>query len=208
MWQISQHIGSQRRSLAPDEFASRFLEVCEGHRSQGRALAFAFILYDIGHPQVRTALRRQPYWDALDQLSGRALTVFSFPVDPSLAASPVGELRKYFPGLRDQDLPCVLFFQVLNGEVVDSRAVALRSEATSADAAYNEMNEVLRRAVQSVAQVEDESAVNAREIFGLIRGEMDERALRLRALRVLPAIKHVATAAALAKTLLSLVLGR
>ncbi len=66
-----------RADYSFEEFWDRFLEICEEHRATGRALAFAFILYDFPHPQIIKMLRDTDYWRALDRLSGKHLTVFS-----------------------------------------------------------------------------------------------------------------------------------
>lgn len=77
------HDKSGHDSYFYDEFESDFLRICETHREEGRALAFAFILYDFTSPQVAKVLRDQDYWNALDQLSGKYLTVFSFHTRPA-----------------------------------------------------------------------------------------------------------------------------
>ena len=78
MWQITEHVQNGRRGLSQAEFESHFVQMCETHRAQGRALAFAFILFDARQPHLRQALDEERYWAALDEQSGRNLTVFAF----------------------------------------------------------------------------------------------------------------------------------
>lgn len=75
MYLIHEGVASHRRGLSIEAFERRFIQLCEAHHAQGRAWAFAFIVYDERHPHVRRALGEDGYWDYLDQLSGNALTV-------------------------------------------------------------------------------------------------------------------------------------
>src|SRR5580704_1457649 len=58
-------------------FESKMLEICNEHRKEDRALAFAFILYDFENPHLRKILEDRYYWEALNIISGKYLTVFS-----------------------------------------------------------------------------------------------------------------------------------
>lgn len=70
--------GVQRHeAYGANEFQERFLEGRAEHRDSGRALAFAFLLYDLRHPEVLKLLRGSDYWPALDSLSGEYQVVFS-----------------------------------------------------------------------------------------------------------------------------------
>ena len=78
MFDIYLREGGYPHGFGIEEFAREFPKICRSHRETGRALAFAFILFDYDHPEVRKVLYDQMYWDALDKISGRFLTVFSF----------------------------------------------------------------------------------------------------------------------------------
>jgi hypothetical protein len=185
--------GVERRGEYPFEtFEQRFLEICEEHRETGRALAFAFILYDAGQPQVIKALRDSDYWAALDKLSGKHLTVFSFE-----ATLPRGEviehrwmaripgsgdagarnqllLRSYFRIDAPVTLPAVMFFQVDNGEVVDCLLWQLKGSRI--EDVYIALETVIGAAAKAVQSVPDEHKHDALGIFHLIRQAlMDEK---------------------------------
>ena len=199
MWQISEHHGRERRGMSLADFRSRFLSICMAHRAQGRALAFAFILLDARQPHFRRALEEDAYWDALDELSGRLLTVFSFDTrrparrpwtepDHSIRMlvdiSSYGEdlprdvLSEHFPGLSLDRLPAVLFFQVDQDSVIDSCAVSLSTKAAAPEAAYEELAGVIGVAARSLRNVEDENAENARELYQLIVEGLHDRKVR------------------------------
>lgn len=214
MWQITEHAPSGRRALSPSDLESTFLATCEAHRAQGRALAFAFILFDARHPHLRKALEDPAYWEALDDLSGRQLTVYTFLAYmhdrrpgaaphgtramfgiPRLMTAPPHELlAEYFPGVRRQKLPCVLFFQVDSGEVIGSTAVSLTVDNNPA-AAYNEVADLLQTALVSIARVEDDSAANSAEIFHLIESALAQRALKDRAIALYQGARKLPVAA-------------
>ena len=53
------------------------MEICERHLAQGRAWAFALLMYDFTNRAVRSIIEHDPYWNELDELTGTDLTVFS-----------------------------------------------------------------------------------------------------------------------------------
>ena len=52
------------------------METCENHKKEGRALAFAFIVYDFENHTIPIILKNKDYWSSLDKISGRRLSVF------------------------------------------------------------------------------------------------------------------------------------
>lgn len=138
------------RGYESADFERRFLEICDEHRSHGRALAFVFLWYDFRKPQILKVLRDGDYWRALDHISGSYLTTFSI-----RAAEPADDyvieqkgmdgitgvhdpgrkyqllLRSYFPISGRLALPALLFFQVHQGEVVACGLWELRLEFDS-----------------------------------------------------------------------------
>jgi hypothetical protein len=218
MLQISENLGPHRRGISFDEFESRLVATCEAHRAQGRALAFAFILFDRRHAHFRRMLEQDAYWEALHELSGRNLSVFSFdlrsdvPRSPNRLAAkewssiidgsdelPADRLSEYFDGLRLDRLPCVLFFQVDGNQVVGSFGVRVSAEGI--ESAYNDLSDVLNRAVSALAAVDDEHAQNAQEVYQLLVGAMDNRRVRRRAVAIYRAVKTASSVAGIAKFL-------
>jgi hypothetical protein len=210
MWQITEHAREGRRTLSPADFDRDFLALCEAHRAQGRALAFAFIVFDARAPHLRKAIEDDAYWEAFDALSGRELTVFTFMayfhdraarepphamramfgVPANLAAIPQNRLAELFPGLGRSKLPAVLFFQVDKGEVLGSIAASLSVEGDPATA-YNEVAGVLKTALESIEAVDDENAGNARAIFGLIESALKDRARARKAVAIYNGVRKL-----------------
>ncbi len=201
MQRITEYHSGHRNTLLFADFETRFLEICEAHRAQGRALAFAFILFDRQHSMLRRVLGTGEFWDSLDELSGRLLTIFSFDVraagsasDPAGdlrgmvqvegagASNPVAALAQHFEGIERDVFPCILFFQVDGAEVIDSFGVQLR--VNEFDGAYRELEDVIGSAVDVLSRVMDENAENAHEIFNLVRRGIEDRRTRGTALRV------------------------
>jgi hypothetical protein len=196
------------RIIPFESFKNDFLGICEAHRAQGRALAFAFILFDRSHPYVRSALAQQNYWDALNQRAGRYLSVFSLDARPPATTEPEAELRlmyvvdaprhdhihlalsQHFDGLDEAKLPCVLFFQVADAQVIDMTLVTLAG--TNLSETYNELEAVIGTAADSVARVEDDNAQNAQEIFNLITGALRDRQTRRGLLRLYHVVRPFA----------------
>ena len=55
--------------LSNDAFSQSIIDICEQHRKEKRALAFAFILYDFENPQIFKILDDRNYWNALNTIS-------------------------------------------------------------------------------------------------------------------------------------------
>lgn len=197
------------RTISVEDFEHRFFEVCKAHRAQGRALAFAFILFDRSHAYVRGALAQQNYWDALDEIAGRRLSVFSLDVRPpqttgrtELRWMHVAETVRFADQHQDvltdlfgevtvRELPCVIFFQVDHEDLVDAFAVRLRADGLGQT--YEELKGVIGAASDAVSHVTDENAEHAREVFHLVRGALDDYALKRSAIRVIKLARPVAS---------------
>jgi hypothetical protein len=80
MYTIYQH--SNRKGHDFNSFKEDMIKICNSHRKNGKALAFAFILYDFDNATLRKVLNDQYYWDELDHISGKYLTVFSINYKP------------------------------------------------------------------------------------------------------------------------------
>lgn len=50
--------------------------ICKEHRYAGRALAFAFIVYDFEDYTITEILQKKNYWTSLDKISGKTLSIF------------------------------------------------------------------------------------------------------------------------------------
>lgn len=185
-----------------DHFEEEFLNICETHRQEKRALAFAFILYDFLQPQIAKTLHDQDYWNALDKLSGQYLSVFSFhTISNPKRKRPKKEengsqvlyqmanvyseefndgrslLEKHFNLEDNIRLPAILFFQVSNSEIIDSHLVQL-TENKKEDA-FLEIKEIISTAAESVSEVKEENHRNDHVIFNLIENSLKERGVIL-----------------------------
>jgi len=94
-----------------DGFIERFDEICMQHLAEGRARAFALILYDFRDIEFKNLLKEQDVFTKLDRLSGQNLSVFYLhSADRRLAGRfNMAFLEKL--GLQaSANLPCVVFF--------------------------------------------------------------------------------------------------
>jgi hypothetical protein len=185
--------GTHGHGLTAREFREQFLEICERHRQENRALAFAFLLYRLEDAPVIKTLQDEVYWNALDEMAGRFITVYVFysPVkrpkaddDPwrqksreeASASAALELLQQHFSVDRNLELPCMLFFQVKKKEVVDSYVVPLSH--SNIEATFSELRDILDASRRAVEKVMPENKNNAQEIFNLIRGEFDNLSLK------------------------------
>jgi hypothetical protein len=181
------------KGLSIEEFDKEFRSICQSHQKTGRALAFAFILFDYDHPEVGKVLYDQMYWDALNQISGRYLTVFSFnlksevnvraeirnrgqhPTNRSILHSVNNFLEKQFGIKFPQSRPLILFFQVHNNQILTPYVYELKAD--SVESAFHEIKDALLTAVESVERVQPEFRGNTEQIFDLIKQSLSQREL-------------------------------
>lgn len=64
------------RHLNDGELINFVIETCKSHKKEGRALAFAFIIYDFEDYAISEILNNKSYWSSLDKISGRKISVF------------------------------------------------------------------------------------------------------------------------------------
>jgi len=57
-------------------FKDYLLDICKQHKNAGRALAFAFIVYDFDDNTIPQIIEKEKYWTSLDKISGHYLSVF------------------------------------------------------------------------------------------------------------------------------------
>jgi hypothetical protein len=182
-------------------FEALFLNICESHREERRALAFAFILYDLRSPQVAKALKDLDYWQALDKISDRYLSVFSFHTMPSqrlqrrrrnsnnnhmkcMTSVSIDDfedgrsmLERYFYLEQNIKLPAILFFQVSNAEIVGSKLVQLTKDTT--EESFIEIKDIISGAAEAVSSVKDENHRNDHVIFQLIEDNLNNRGIKV-----------------------------
>lgn len=214
MNQIFEDTPRGREGYSFGEFEERFLSICEEHRRNERAFAFAFILFDLPHPQVRKVLEDDAYWDALDADAGSYLTVFSFNVPERRRRRESGQLevrhmvaltepfgpregieavRSFFGFSEDIELPALLFFQVSGKEIIDSLWVNLHEKRT--EPAFEEIRGLVGSAVSAVQEMPNDNREDAQEVFdqiqGAVKGEATRRKIRRMAEPAKPIINFV-----------------
>jgi hypothetical protein len=187
MYKIYQN--STKEGYEFDSFQDKMIQICNQHRDEKRALAFAFILYDFENPQMWKILEDTQYWFALNKITGEYLTVFSlhlekerqkskrnyssgqlsvyklFPVsttnNPSIGSDEL--IKKYFGDDIKINYPAILFFQVDNNTIIDSLLVDLKEEMI--EPAYHELKEYLKSSVDALKKIKPENRDNIKEIF-------------------------------------------
>ena len=180
-------------------FNKKMIKVCNEHRQKGRALAFAFILYDFENPQLWEILNDPKYWLALNQISGEYLTVFSVNYSPAKKTNNLQYLTKvtasYDPRLATNTLiqkyfkdttvkyPAILFFQVDNNSVIDALLIDLKEEEV--EKSFLELRDFLKSAVQALKRITPQNKQNTKEIFDCLQNEVKSANISRKTVRVL-----------------------
>ena len=193
MYTIYQNSTDEGHDLV--SFSKRMIDICNDHRKQNRAMAFAFILYDFQNPQVGKILNDREYWLALNEMSGKYLTVFSLNYRPRrIPRRPRDEIdhcfhmltaistrfnpaegtnaliERYFGPNVAATYPAILFFQVDGNAVVDSLLIELREQQI--EPAFLELRDYVNRAVEALKKILPENKRNIGEIFDCLEREV------------------------------------
>lgn len=179
----------------PDYLRDYIMKICQIHKSENRALAFAFIVADLHNPHVNKILHDHNYINALHEISGKTLTVFFLMddyvnrtiIDSSnsnrilleLGVQPLNgpkslmpkELAKILIEEEILETPCILFFQVEDYNVTDFFITKLRENRI--EDGFLEIKDIIEKAVKCLAQVKPENYKNSEELFNLIKLEIE-----------------------------------
>jgi hypothetical protein len=154
------------------EFRERFVSICAEHLAEGRALAFAFLLFDEDTPEIAKVLRDPEYWRALDEVAGRYLSVFTL-----VGTQPGPKLQtlfsNYFGTEGIASLPAILLFQVDSNKVSQYCFVQLQGEGI--EPAFNEIRALLRDVVDALAKSGPEGHMNAGQAFDAVKSRLRKR---------------------------------
>ena len=184
-----------------DQFSNGIIHLCEKHRQESRALAFAFLIYDFTNPQVIKVLEDQDYWNALNAISGKFLSIYyihshekNFAED--LKKSSFSEMRGLHPintGISYNDLfpmlkkhlalngnvklPSILFFQVERKLLSDYFLIELSEEGI--ENSFNELKKYIVSAVKRLKMITPENYGNFQSIFENLKQEIRSTRFRM-----------------------------
>ena len=181
--------------LNKKDFSNGIIELCEKHREESRALAFAFLIYDFRNPQIIKVLEDADYWNALDTISGKFLSIYyihsrerNFAEDLSAANDlerrglhPINGgmpfsnllpiLKKYLALDNNVKLPSILFFQVEGKLISDYFLIELSEEgiekikADGVEQANRMADEILVKAKKESERILQDSRKEAGKII-------------------------------------------
>ncbi len=171
-------------------FKENLIELCNQFRDQDRALAFAFILYDFKSPQVKKVIEDSDYWNALNVISGKHLTVFTLHykerprykpknilttlISMPIFRPPENEIDdimiRYFDNRQKIQYPAILFFQVDQNKVIDTMMVGLKHEKV--EDSFLEIKKYLSRGVEALSRIDPQNKSNHKEIFDCLELEI------------------------------------
>lgn len=174
-------------SLEKNEFEGGITQLCERHKEENRALAFAFLIYDSENPQIIKILDDTEYWRALDNISGKLLSIYYIHSKEKIfgedlkAASGIEKrsmyagttegryetvvpmLKHYLALENNVHLPSILFFQTEGSLITDYFIVELKEEKI--EDSFIELKSYIIAAVDRLKIIEKENYGNARGIF-------------------------------------------
>lgn len=174
--------------LNHDSFSTDIIDLCEKHKAEGRALAFAFLMFDFQNPQIVKIIEDKDYWNALHQLSGSHLSIFYinskeshfgkdlndsnieekrglYEVDERHVILPI--IKHYFELNYAVKLPSILFFQVADRMVIDYFLVNLEQEKI--EDSFLELNGFIKEAVSNLEKIKKENYENSQPIFDAMK---------------------------------------
>ncbi len=187
------YLNSRNKDFDFDTFFDNFISICQEEREAGRALVFAFILYDFENPQIAKVLKDNEYWLSLNAISGKYLTVYSIHYKSNITSSsytnedeidnelPIFSyltsindnqnpsissnklIEKYFGADVNLKYPAVLFFQTDSKNLIDYTLIELDEQEI--EKAFLELKVYIKTAVESLKLIQDDYKGNLHEIF-------------------------------------------
>ena len=171
-------------------FYEKFIEICNQHLENRRALVFAFILYDLENAQIRSVLNNEYYWESLNHLSGEYLTVFTLNykrvqritsnsritserplfhhitqvndyLNPSETANKL--IDQYFGEDINIKYPSVIFFQSDKENIIDYTIVEL--DELEIEQSFIELQNYIAKVDQELKFIKEENRGNLQAIF-------------------------------------------
>jgi hypothetical protein len=186
-----------KKHISLSEFEESFAELCQQHRAEERAIAFAFLLYDFRDQQIRKILADQDYWESLHAISGKYLTIFYIDTKqktprrkrPKMdsgnlynmytlilnGAEPLEPVNTF---LRDQfgiseyaKQPLIIFFNTDGKDFSANFAVELKKEIV--DEAFVELKKAIAKAVEATERIHPNNYGNTGEILQQIKQNVE-----------------------------------
>lgn len=212
-------LNSENIEYSFESFYERFIEICKEHKNEGRALAFAFILYDFRNPQIAKVLRDEDYWFSLHAISGEYLTVFSLNYNPgkeniqkiirermngshttkgltaaninpfSLEENSNSLITKYFGDIKVK-FPSVLFFQIDNETVIDYTLIEL--DEKEIQQAFKELQNYIISAVDALKYITKENRNNHQQIFTNLESNVKGERTRVKTVKIFKKVTSIA----------------
>lgn len=173
--------------LNSDDFCNGIIELCVKHRKEGRAIAFAFLLYDFCNPQIIKVLEYIDYWNALNTISGKLLSVYYLHSQDRIFAenlvavdqverrglysldalssidSILPMLKKYLALDDNVKLPSIFFFQT-EGKIISDYFLIELSE-DHIEESFLELKNYIEAAVDKLEMIDSENYENYQPIF-------------------------------------------
>lgn len=188
------------QELSNDAFAQSIIDICENHRNDKRALAFAFILYDFENAQIFKILNDRNYWSALHTISGKYLSIYYIPssestfgedldavsdrekrglyqIDGNNGVSNIQPmLKKYLELDENVKNPSILFFQVEGNMISDYFLIELLEERI--EDSFIELKEYVSSAVDRLKMIDPENYGNFQPIFESLKQGVKSKKFR------------------------------
>ena len=176
--------------------------ICNEHRLTNRALAFAFILYNFKNPQIYKILNDSDYWRAMNETSGKYLSVFYIAQKDDYFGQDLMEsdgreqrglhglkanellvpmLKRYFELDEKIQLPTVLFFQEHEGLLTDYFLLGL--DERKLEDSFWELQDYIQTAVNKLQDIASENYNNSREIFNQLKSGVEGHQLKRKIFR-------------------------
>lgn len=186
--------------LNTEDFSHGIIELCEKHREESRALAFAFLIYDFRNPQIIKVLEDADYWNALDVISGKFLSIYYIhsrernfaedlaaandverrgmhPINAGITIDKLAPMLKNYLSLdRNVKLPSILFFQVEGKLISDYFLIELFEE--SIEKSFIELKDYILAAVKRLKMIDPEYYGNFQPIFESLKQGVDSTRFR------------------------------
>ncbi|MCL2623545.1 MAG: hypothetical protein FWD31_07770 [Planctomycetaceae bacterium] len=169
---------SEGKGFDEYSFGEYLTQLCRQHKSEERALAFAFIVYDFANPTIAKILKDEDHWNALDYISGHKLSVFY--IDSQNHCYGNRQKQRHSEALRQQEE-----FKAKNRDML-SFLYPVPMEPTPTDNAIGliknvfELDENIKTPFVLFFQIDNHDMISDLFIVGLKQDKLENAFLELR----------------------------
>lgn len=161
------------------QFGKKFIDICNDQQKEGHALFFSFIFYDLRNAEVAEMLHNNYYWNSLNTISGKYLSIFYIDTgqnDGIRVLKNIGSitdnlLSHHFDITSNSKYPYIIFFQVSDSKILNACYAKIKGETI--ETTFSEIRYYVENVTEVLEHISDDNRFNHQEIYNLVERKLN-----------------------------------